>query len=531
MSAVADPLSAASSPAPQAADLKTWIAVLGAMLGAFMAVLNIQITNASLAQIQGGIGAGIDDGGWVVTAYLIGEIIVIPLTDFLSRVFSLRRYMIANVVLFLIFSMLCGSATTLQEMVILRAIQGFCGGVLIPLAFTIVVTKLPKSQQSIGLALFAVTATFAPAIGPTIGGYLTDNFGWKYIFYLNLVPGAVMLSALYYALEATPMRLDLLKSGDWAGIVSMAVGLGCLQTVLEEGNKDDWFGSAYILRLSLLAGFSLLLFFVIEARVRQPLLRFALLKNRNFAFGLVANTLLGFALYGSSLVLTLYLSQTQSYNSEQVGSVMAWTGLPQLLLIPFVPALMKRVDVRALVALGFGLFAASFLLNIHLSGNYGFDQLLGPNIVRAFGQALVLTPLSVLSMVGIARADAGAASGLFNMMRNLGGAFGTAILQTFLSRREQFHSAVINSDVSVFQSATRERLAALQQSFLAHGLSDPQMAWQKAAEAVGRSIRAQATIMGFSDAFFLLGILLIGALLVTLCMRKAAAVEGGAGAH
>lgn len=513
------------------ADLKTWIGVLGAVLGAFMAVLNIQITNASLAQIQGGIGAGIDDGGWVVTSYLIGEIIVIPLTDFLSRVFSLRRYMITNVVLFLAFSALCGNAASLGEMVTLRGIQGFCGGVLIPLAFTIVVTQLPKSQRPVGMALFAITATFAPAIGPTIGGFLTDNYGWKYVFYLNLVPGAIMLGALYYALEPSPMRLDLLKTGDWAGIMAMSVGLGCLQTVLEEGNKDDWFGSPFIVRLSVIAAVSLLLFLAIELTVERPLIRLKLLRDRNFALGLTANTLLGFALYGSGLILTLYLSQTQAYDSQQIGAVMAWTGLPQLLLIPFVPVLMKRFDIRFLVVGGLGVFAASFLLNIHLSQYYGGEQLLIPNIVRAVGQALVMTPLSVVAMAGIAHAEAGAASGLFNMMRNLGGAFGTAILQTFLTRREQFHSAMINTDVSVFQAATRQRLAGLQQTFINHGVTDPELAWHKALEAVGKSIHLQATIMGFSDAFFLLGALLIIAMAVSLGMTKAQAGAGGGGAH
>src|ERR1700676_590035 len=187
-------------------SLKTWIAVGGALIGAFMAVLNIQITNASLPDIEGGIGTGGVNGAWVITAYLIGEIIVIPMTDFLSRVFSLRRYLIVNTALFLCFSVACGQASSLSEMIVLRALQGFAGGVMIPLAFTIVLTMLPRSKQAMGLAGFAVTATFAPAIGPTIGGYLTDNYGWPYIFYVNLVPGAVMLGALWYALPGSAMQ-------------------------------------------------------------------------------------------------------------------------------------------------------------------------------------------------------------------------------------------------------------------------------------------------------------------------------------
>jgi len=202
--------------------------VLGATLGAFMAVLNIQITNSALANIEGGIGTGGVNGAWISTAYLIGEIIVIPLTDFLSRAFSPRRFLLGNIILFTLFSILCAFAANLGQMITLRALQGFTGGVLIPLAFTIIVTLLPKSKQPIGLALFAIGATFAPAIGPTIGGYLTETYNWHYVFYLNAVPGAMMFAALYWALEPAPMNLRLLKDGDWTGIATLAIGLAAL---------------------------------------------------------------------------------------------------------------------------------------------------------------------------------------------------------------------------------------------------------------------------------------------------------------
>src|SRR6516165_2858434 len=243
------PLQAQAAPAVSA---KTWLAVIASTLGAFMAVLNIQIVNASLADIQGGIGAGIDDGGWISTSYLIAEIVVIPLSAWLAPIFSLRRYLLVNATLFLVFSAACATAADLQQMIVLRAFQGFTGGVLIPLAFTIIITLLPKAKQPIGLALFAISATFAPAIGPTIGGYLTENWGWQYIFYVNLVPGILMIGMLYASLEAKPMQLSLLRQGDWPGIITMAIGLAALQTVLEEGNKDDWFGSPFIVRLSVI---------------------------------------------------------------------------------------------------------------------------------------------------------------------------------------------------------------------------------------------------------------------------------------
>src|SRR4051812_310534 len=273
---------------PNRASAATWIAVLAAMIGSFMAILNIQITNASLANIEGGIGTGADNGSWISTSYLIGEIIVIPLTDYLSRVFSFRRYMLASATLFAAFSVACAFTHDLPSMIAMRGLQGFAGGVLIPMAFTLVLTKLPKPQQPVGLAVFALSVTFAPAIGPSIGGYLTENYGWRTIFFVNVIPTAVMLGALYLTLERQPMQLKLLREGDWAGIFTMAIGLSALQTVLEEGNKDDWFASPFILRLAIVALVSLSLFVWIELTVEKPLIRLRLLKNRNFGIGTIA---------------------------------------------------------------------------------------------------------------------------------------------------------------------------------------------------------------------------------------------------
>ncbi len=511
-----------------AVSLKTWIAVGGALLGAFLAVLNIQITNTALPYIEGGISTGGVYGTWISTAYLIGEIIVVPLTDFLSRVFSLRRYLLVNTVLFLVFSVLCGHAHSLGEMIVFRALQGFTGGVLIPLAFTIILSMLPPSKHAAGLAGFAVTATFAPAIGPTIGGYLNDTYGWPWVFYVNLAPGVLMLGALWYALPKASMELRLLRQGDWRGIALMAVGLATLQTVLDDGNVYDWFGSPYIVKLSLVAAVALGVFVVHEFIAAEPVVNFRLLGRRNFGLGTLGNFLLGFALYASAYLLPQYLSTTQGFDAEQSGEVMAWTGLPQLLVIPLVPLLMKRISARLLVMLGLSIFAASCFMNVELDLNYAAPQLLWPDIIRAVGQALVMTPLSAIAMVEIARSEAGAASGMFNMMRNLGGAIGTAALQTFFTKREQFHSFIIGAHVSLLEPATRNRLAELQQHFMAQGLPGAAAAWHRAVIAVGDAVRAQATIMGYADCFAMLGIVLLAAILPVLMMRKGSASAGGA---
>jgi DHA2 family multidrug resistance protein len=513
------------------ASLTAWIAVLAGMIGAFMAILNIQITNASLLDIEGGIGTGIDNGAWISTSYLIGEIVVIPLTDYLSKVFSFRRYMIVNAILFPAFSIACAFTHDLGSMIAMRGLQGFAGGILIPMAFTMVLTKLPKPQQPVGLALFALSVTFAPAIGPTIGGYLTENYGWQTIFFINAAPSALMVVALAFTLEREPMQLSLLKEGDWAGIITMAIGLSALQTVLEEGNKDDWFASPFIFRLAIVAAVFLTAFVAIELTVKEPLVRLRLLTRRNFGIGVLVNVLVGFALFGTVYILPQYLGQVQRYNAEQIGNVLAWTGLPQLLLIPLVPLLMKRFDPRYIGFVGISIFAASCFMNITLSPDTAGDQLLFPNIVRAIGQALVLTPISTITTAGIAPSEAGAASGLSNMLRNLGGAVGTAMLATVLTKREQFHSNIIGQSVTLYREEVRQRITEMTNYFLAHGVSDPATAQHQAIVAIGNIVKRQALIMGFSDTFALVGVVLAAAAIALLFARKVKVGAAAGGAH
>ncbi|HEX2365122.1 MAG TPA: DHA2 family efflux MFS transporter permease subunit [Bradyrhizobium sp.] len=516
---------------PDRASPAVWIAVFAAMVGAFMAILNIQITNASLLNIEGGIGTGVDNGSWISTSYLIGEIVVIPLTDYLSRVFSFRKIMLVHATLFAIFSVACAFTHDLPSMIAMRGLQGYFGGVLIPMAFTLVFTRLPKAQQPIGLAMFALAVTFAPAIGPTIGGYLTENYGWQTIFFVNVIPTAIMVAMLYFTLERQPMQLGLLREGDWFGIATMAVGLAALQAVLEEGNKDDWFGSPFIVKLAAVAAISLSLFIANELIVEKPLLKLRLLTNRNFGMGTAAAMFLGFGLFGSIYLLPAYLGQVQGYNAEQIGQVLAWTGLPQLILIPLVPKLMQRIDARYLAAFGILLFAISSFMNTTMSLDYSGDQFWIPNIVRAIGQALTLAPLSNVSLGSVAPQDAAAASGISNMMRNLGGAIGTAVLATIVTKREQFHSNIIGQSVDLGREEVRNRIAEMTRYFLSHGVADPAAAHQQAIIALGKVVKRQALVLGFSDTFMVLGVVLLLSAAAILLTRKAKASAAGAGAH
>ncbi|MEK1860455.1 MAG: MFS transporter, partial [Rhizobium leguminosarum] len=317
---------------------------------------------------------------------------------------------------------------------------------------------------------------------------------------------------------------------DWAGIVTMAIGLSALQTVLEEGNKDDWFSSPFIVKLSIVAFVFLVAFIWIELTVEKPLVKLRLLKQRNFGIGVAVNVLVGVALFGTVYILPQYLGQVQRYNAEQIGNVLAWTGLPQLLLIPLVPMMMKRFDARYIGFLGISIFAISCFMNITLSADTAGDQFWIPNIVRAIGQALVLTPITAITTAGIAPSDAAAASGLTNMLRNLGGAVGTATLGTVLTKREQFHSNIIGQSVTLGRDEVRNRLDQMTGYFLQHGVSDHAVAAQKAIVALGQIVRRQALILGFADTFAVIGVVLAIAAVALLLTQKPRA-GGGAGAH
>lgn len=519
-----------STPPVQQISLKDWVGVAATLLGAFMAVLDIQITNASLNDITGALSASLDEGSWISTGYLVAEIVVIPLTGWLSQVFSVRRYLLVNATLFLVFSIACAFATNLPMMILFRALQGFTGGVLIPMGFTVILTTLPPAKQPIGLAMFAVTATFAPSIGPTVGGWLTDNFGWEYIFYINVIPGALLIAGVWYAIAAKPMRLDLFRQGDWWGIATMTIGLASLEFFLEEGNRKDWFGSEEIVRAGILAAMMLPLFIVIQFTRKQPLLNLRLLGRRNFGLSMVVNLATGLGLYGSVYILPLFLAQVRGYNAMQIGETIMWAGIPQLLINPIVPRLMKKFDLRFLIAIGFTLFGVSCLMNTTLTSETGMHELITSQVVRALGQPLIMTPLSSVATAGIEPKQVGSASALFNVGRNLGGSVGIATLSTLLSMRERFHSNRLVEAVSLSNPATRDRINQLTQLFL-NSSGDPVMAQNQAYALIDRTVRRESFVMAYNDCFYFMGCALLVSAVLVLFFQKVKPSGGAGAAH
>ena len=494
-----------------------------------MAVLDIQITNASLREITGGIASTSVEASWVSTSYLIGEIITIPLTAWLGRVFGTRLYLLVNVALFLVFSGLCGTATELTQMIFYRALQGFTGGVMIPLAFTVINTRLPPSKRAVGLVLFGVTATMAPAIGPYIGGLLTDNYGWPMVFYINFIPGALMLATVFFAFDSEPLNLELLWEGDWLGTIFMALGLGSLIAFLEEGQNDDWFTSVFIQRCFTLAVVFIPLFIICELISKTPVVNLRLLRIRNLGLASGVNFLLGASLYGSVFLLPEYLEQVQNYSASQTGEAMILIGLPQLLIFPFVPRLMRRFDLRLIVFVGALVFGGSCFLNVYMNPDFGGPQFQIANVIRAVGQPFTIVPLSALATAGLQREQQADGSALFNIMRNLGGSVGTALLSTMITQREQFHDFRIGERVTPYSPYVQQFLSNQSVQNLQHS-GDPVGAMRQAYRMLQEAIQTNSFVMAYSECFLALGvILLMGSVTIWLCKKTKAA--GAAGAH
>ena len=496
-----------------AASARTWMACYAAILGVFMAILDTQVTNASLREIRAALSATQEEGAWMTTAYLAAEVIVIPVTGFFIRVFGARAYMLGNSALFLLFSTLCAMAWNLPSMIVFRALQGLAGGALIPTAMTLILTRLPASQRMVGLAWLMLASTMAPAFGPTVGGALTSLYGWPSIFLINWLPGVLMVAGLAHGLDRDRPQLKLLREADWLSIGAMALGLGSLIVLLEEGNSRDWLASPFIRICGVLAVLGIVVWIVAQLRREKPFVNLRLYARRTFGIAALVAAAAGMGLYGSTFVLPLFLSEVAGYNPLQIGTVVMWMGLPQVLVMPLAAKWAKRTDNRVICALGLVFFAGSCFMNATLDATTGHDQLVLPQVLRAIGQPLIVLTLSNFAIHRIEAAHLASASSLHNMSRILGGAVGTAILASTITWREHFHSARIGESVSVFGAAVHERLAGLAARFQSFS-GDPVAAQQQAVAALDRIVRREAHVMAYADSFFLLGCVLLGAIVL-----------------
>jgi DHA2 family multidrug resistance protein len=416
-------------------------------------------------------------------------------------------------------------------MVLWRAGQGLTGGVLIPTAITIVRTRLPPAKQPVGVALFGMVATFAPAIGPTVGGWLTENWTWHYIFYLNVVPGFVALALQYGALDPEKPDFDEFWKADWLGIFAMAIGLSSMIFVLEEGQREEWFDSNLIVAGTIAATIGIAVFLIAELTTDKPFINLRLFANPSVGGSAILMGVFGATAFGSVYLIPAYLAQVQGYNAQQIGEVVMWSGIPQLFLLPVMPLLMRKVDLRLLVFIGLALFAASCFINVEMSPDTAMDQLIFPQLLRAAGQPFATIPLTQLSVVGLTRRDTADSAAITSVMRNLGASIGIAMLSTVVQFREQVHFSTIAEALSQNSLKVQDRLQSLSAMFLGRG-SDMTHALKQSAGIVAQQVRQNASVEAYADAFWMLGVCILASLFALLILRKPpAGMTAAADAH
>jgi DHA2 family multidrug resistance protein len=501
------------------ATTQDWIAVFAGALGALIATLDISIVNSALPQIQGEIGATGTEGTWIATGYLVSEVVMIPLTAWLSRVMGMRSLLLTCATLFTVFSIMCGASHDLTTMVIGRVGQGFFGGALIPTAQTIVRTRLPQHQIPIGMTMFGLIVLLGPLMGPVMGGWLTENGSWQWCFFINIPVAIGLVSLLLIGVPYQKPNIHELVEADWLGIVGMSVGLSCLTIVLEEGQRDQWFDSNLIRTLSVFAFLGLTTLGITQFTSKQPVLKLRLLKNFTYAGVILIVITIGMVLYSILYVLPQFLSGVAGYNAFQSGWILALSGLPAFALMPVLPRILRFGNVKLVVGFGLVCFAVSCFIDIHLTPQSSGSDFIASQLLRGIGQIFSFMPLNQISVGAVSRKETADAAGLFNMARNLGGSVGLALLGVFIDRRTEGHADAIRESVNANSVQLQDHLAQ-QGAFFSAQSGDAAYGLKAAIASLAQQIHQQAMVMTYSDCFWLLGVALLVMMPLVLILRS-----------
>ncbi len=528
MSAAAGTL-AAAPPAAAPADkvpLSRVFAFLAMVFGMFMAILDIQIVSASLAEIQAGLSASADEISWVQTSYLIAEVIMIPLSGLLSRALSTRVIFTISCAGFTLMSLMCALSGSITEMIIWRSLQGFLGGAMIPTVFATAFTAFPPSKRAVISPMIGMVATLAPTIGPTVGGYLTDLFSWHWLFLINVPAGIIVCLMVWRLVDFDRPEPALLKRFDWIGLAGMAIFLGCLEFVLEEGPNKDWFQDHLVLICAVLCVTGGVAFFWRAFTQEVPIVDLSAFANRNFWSGCLASFICGIGLYGLTYLYPVYLSRVRGFSALMIGETMFLTGIVMFLSAPIVGRLSTKVDLRLMMGCGFILFAAGTWQASFITKDWTFGELIIPQVLRGSALMLCMVPINNLSLGTLPPARMKNAAGLYNLTRNLGGAVGLALINTLMNNRTDLHLQRLRDSVAWGRTTAEETLAGLTQQYQSLG-SDAELA---AIKQMAAMVRREAFVMALGDVFLALTALFLMMLLLIPLMRKPKA-PGSAEAH
>jgi MFS transporter, DHA2 family, multidrug resistance protein len=503
-----------------------WLVAATVGFAAFMEVLDISIANVALRHIAGSLSASQDEATWVLTSYLVTNAIVLPISGWLASTIGRKRYFIACIASFSITSLLCGIAPILAALIVARGLQGITGGGLQPNAQAILADTFPPAKRGLAFALYGLAVVFAPAIGPTLGGWITDNFTWRWVFLLN-VPVGILLSLLAARVLADPPELAVRRRArlgaglrlDYLGFGLLVIGMGALQIVLDRGQEDDWFGSASITRLAIISVVSLLAFTVRELRRDDPIVDLRMLADRNFAVGNLLMFVLGFGLLATTTLLPLFVQTLLGYTATDAGLVLSPGGLAMIPMMPLVGALVGKIDARWLIALGFAGTATALYSMTRFNGGIDYAAIAWARVYQSLPLALLFIPINTAAMADVPTAKSNNASAIINMVRNIGGSVGIALANTLIARREQYHQSVLVEHVTSLGSQYDTVVHRLQQAYLAYSASAVD-ALHRAEAQIYKMVQQQAALLSFNDAFWVMAIILAAMVPLALLMRK-----------
>ncbi len=501
-------------------QVNPWIVATAVMFATFMEVLDTTVVNVSLPHIAGSLSASVDEATWTLTSYLVANAIVLPITGWLANYFGRKRLLISAVIGFTTASFLCGLAPSLGVLVFFRVIQGATGGVLQPISQAVLLEAFPPEDRGKAMAFWGLGIVVAPMLGPVIGGWLTDSYSWRWVFYINIPIGivSVVMSTLYL-FDPPYIKRRIGETIDYWGLGMLAVGIGTVQVILDKGQEADWFGSHWVVDFAIIAGVALVAFLIRELVARHPIVNLRILKQPTYATGVFLMTLLGFGLYGAMVILPILLQTLLGYSSLEAGVAMFPRGLGSFLMMPLVGILMSKVDSRRLLILGcFGTAVSMYMLSI-LSLSLGYWDIFWPQFFQGVAMALVFVPLTTITMDPIPLEGMGNATSIFNLMRNVGGSVGIATATTMVARATQRHINVLGAHVNPVSPATQQMLDKLRAAFLSRGYG-PVLATRKAYAVLFHMVEQQSSMISFNYVFGFMALVFLGMIPLIFIMRR-----------
>jgi DHA2 family multidrug resistance protein len=499
--------------------INPWLIAISVMFATFMEVLDTTVVNVSLPHIAGSLSVTIDEATWALTSYLVANAIILPMTGWLASVFGRKRLLMLSVVGFTAASFLCGLAPTLGTLIVFRILQGATGGALQPLSQAVLLEAFPPQDRGKAMGFWALGIVVAPIMGPVLGGWLTDNYSWRWVFYINIPVGiASIVMTKLYIFDPAYLRNESRKIDYW-GIGMLAVGIGALQIVLDKGQEEDWFASSLITTLAIVSAVTLVALVVHLLTTDEPVVDLRVFKARSYAVGVFLMTVVGFVLYGSMVLLPIMLQTLLAYPPLQAGIAMAPRGIGSFFMMPITGLMTGRFDPRKLLTLGLVVGGMTLFWLSRLSLQAGYWDIFWPQLIQGVGMSLLFVPLTTVSMDPIPREKMGNATSLFNLMRNIGGSIGIATTGTMLARHSQATTVTLGANVTAYDPASQTMLAQLQAAFMAAG-ADATTATGRAYAALAGLVRRQATMLSFVGIFELMAVMFVALVPLVLLMKR-----------